>query len=133
MLSARTLVEDRIRGYDVGADQYLEKPFELELLLSMVRNLLVRRATRRGRRLSRTRAVCEFGRRADQFRHAPRRRSKARKSRLTHTEMKLLRYFVEHEGLVVTALAAAGARVGHEPLAHHAHGRQLHRQPAKVF
>ena len=44
MLSARTLVEDRIRGYDVGADQYLQKPFELEELLSMTRNLLARRA-----------------------------------------------------------------------------------------
>ncbi len=43
MLSARTLVEDRIRGYDVGADQYLQKPFELEELLSMTRNLLARR------------------------------------------------------------------------------------------
>ncbi len=43
MLSARTLVEDRMRGYDVGADQYLQKPFELEELLSMTRNLLARR------------------------------------------------------------------------------------------
>ena len=43
MLSARTLVEDRVRGYDVGADQYLQKPFELEELLSMTRNLLSRR------------------------------------------------------------------------------------------
>ena len=52
MLSARTLVEDRVRGYDVGADQYLQKPFELEELLSMTRNLLARRcevAPKRGR------------------------------------------------------------------------------------
>ena len=46
MLSARTLTEDRVRGYDVGADQYLAKPFELEELLSVVRNLLTRRAIR---------------------------------------------------------------------------------------
>ena len=44
ILSARTLVEDRVRGYDVGADQYLQKPFELEELLSMTRNLLTRRS-----------------------------------------------------------------------------------------
>ncbi len=44
MLTARTLIEDRVRGFDVGADQYLAKPFELEELLAMVRNLLVRRA-----------------------------------------------------------------------------------------
>ena len=54
MLSARTLVEDRIRGYDVGADQYLQKPFELEELLSMTRNLLARRAKRSPRPAART-------------------------------------------------------------------------------
>ena len=43
ILSARTLAEDRIRGYDVGADQYLQKPFELDELLAMVRSLLSRR------------------------------------------------------------------------------------------
>ena len=43
MLSARTLTEDRIRGFDVGTDVYLQKPFDLEELLSMVRNLMTRR------------------------------------------------------------------------------------------
>ena len=47
MLSARTLLEDRIRGFDVGADQYLQKPFDLDELLSIVRNLLGRRIARR--------------------------------------------------------------------------------------
>ncbi len=46
ILSARTLTEDRIRGMDVGADQYLEKPFDLDELLAMVRNLLSRRRAR---------------------------------------------------------------------------------------
>lgn len=40
MLSARTLAEDRSRGFDVGANQYLAKPFELAELLSRVKNLL---------------------------------------------------------------------------------------------
>ena len=30
ILSARTLAEDRKRGFDVGADQYLTKPFDLD-------------------------------------------------------------------------------------------------------
>ena len=40
ILSARTLAEDRTRGFDVGADQYLTKPFDLDELLSRVKNLL---------------------------------------------------------------------------------------------
>ena len=40
MLSARTLSEDRTRGFDVGANQYLVKPFELGELLARIKNLL---------------------------------------------------------------------------------------------
>ena len=40
MLSARTLSEDRTRGFDVGANQYMVKPFELQELISRIKNLL---------------------------------------------------------------------------------------------
>lgn len=40
MLSARTLSEDKARGFDVGANQYMVKPFELDELLSRIKNLL---------------------------------------------------------------------------------------------
>ena len=51
ILSARTLTEDRTRGFDVGADQYLTKPFDLDELLSRVRSLLLMhdRRTRRAK------------------------------------------------------------------------------------
>lgn len=102
MLSARTLAEDRTRGFDVGADQYLMKPFDLDELLSRVRNLLSRASRRRGQSagaaaLSRY----EFGDAKvnfDTFEAAVGKTT----MRLTYMELKLLRYFIEHEDRVVS-------------------------------
>jgi len=44
VLSARDAVEDRIRGLDLGADDYMVKPFDYEELLARIRGLLRRRA-----------------------------------------------------------------------------------------
>lgn len=44
ILSARDAVDDRIKGLDMGADDYLAKPFSLEELLARVRSLLRRQA-----------------------------------------------------------------------------------------
>jgi DNA-binding response OmpR family regulator len=42
ILSARDTVRDRIKGLDLGADDYLSKPFSLAELLARVRSLLRR-------------------------------------------------------------------------------------------
>lgn len=44
ILSARDAVEDRIRGLNLGADDYLPKPFSIDELLARVRSLVRRHA-----------------------------------------------------------------------------------------
>lgn len=97
MLSARTLAEDRIRGYDVGADQYLQKPFELDELLAMVRNLLARGQREPGGVRP---TVYEFGRARINF-DTYEATVGDQELRLTPIEMSLLRYFIENEGRVL--------------------------------
>jgi len=47
MLTARATVDDRITGFDAGADDYLTKPFSFRELLARVRALLRRDSQRR--------------------------------------------------------------------------------------
>lgn len=45
ILSARDAVQDRVTGLDVGADDYLSKPFSIEELLARMRSLLRRQSS----------------------------------------------------------------------------------------
>ena len=45
LLTAKSEIEDRIRGLDSGADDYLPKPFDMSELLARVRAMLRRRDT----------------------------------------------------------------------------------------
>jgi DNA-binding response OmpR family regulator len=42
MVTARDMVDDRVKGLDLGADDYLPKPFQIQELLARVRALLRR-------------------------------------------------------------------------------------------
>lgn len=101
ILTARDALEDRVRGLDRGADDYLVKPFELEELVARLRalhrrvrgaegselryddleiSLLKRQVTRAGRRI-----------------------------RLTAREFSLLEYFMRHADRVLTRSAIGQA------------------------
>lgn len=99
MLTARTLVEDRIRGFDAGTDVYLQKPFDLDELLSVVRSLL----SRRGHRSPPDEAheQFRFGSNTVNFDTWEAQHGETA-VRLTNLEMKLLKYFVDHEGSVIS-------------------------------
>ena len=102
ILSARTLTEDRTRGFDVGADQYLEKPFDLDELISRVNNLLLsydRRAKGRMIHESERKQFC-FGRAEIDFEHFQA-KVDGKEVHLTQLEWKLLDYFELNEGRVI--------------------------------
>ena len=40
MLTAKNEIDDMMKGFELGADEYLAKPFELSELLARIRNLL---------------------------------------------------------------------------------------------
>ena len=104
ILSARTLAEDRTRGFDVGADQYMMKPFDLDEFLSRVKNLLRlhdRRAEKSaGPRMAAPLTTFAFGEAEVNF-ETFQATVRDEPVRLTQLEMKLLRYFIENAGRVI--------------------------------
>ncbi len=102
ILSARTLSEDRTRGFEVGANQYLTKPFELDEFLARVRNLLrlhgnapVSAAEEKNEQ------IYQLGNAVVDFRTFEVTRN-GEVVVLTSLEMKLLRYFIRRENEIVT-------------------------------
>jgi DNA-binding response OmpR family regulator len=94
MLTARDAERDKIRGLDVGADDYLTKPFSFGEFLARVRALL-RRDT-----LTRSSLMRVGDLELDTAAHEVRRRS--RDIALSAREYALLEYLVHHAGQVVT-------------------------------
>ncbi|MGH7894493.1 MAG: response regulator [Candidatus Binatia bacterium] len=94
LLTARAALSDKVAGLDVGADDYLTKPFAVEELLARVRALLRRGTPTATPVLSLadlsldpvTRAVTRTGRRID----------------LTAREYALLEFFLRNRGRVVS-------------------------------
>jgi DNA-binding response OmpR family regulator len=94
MLTARDAVEDRVKGLDLGADDYLPKPFELSELLARVRALVRRDRVHRTRVIRLGEVVIDTG--ARQVTVA------GREVHLTSREYTLLEALASHEGRPLT-------------------------------
>lgn len=96
MLTARAQTQDRIRGLDLGADDYLVKPFSLDELLARIRALL-----RRGKRFTEITHPQRWGDVEVDFARCTVSVA-GRPVRLTAKELSMLRLLVEAEGEVVS-------------------------------
>jgi two-component system OmpR family response regulator len=102
ILSARTLSEDRTRGFDVGANQYLAKPFDLDELLSRVRNLLTHHARRHQRARPAPAGLTTFEFNAAKIDFPQYELTVDGKSvQLTKREWEILAFFVQNEGRLI--------------------------------
>jgi two-component system alkaline phosphatase synthesis response regulator PhoP len=105
MLTARGAVADRVRGLRLGADDYLQKPFEMSELLARIHALL-RRAAPAGR-------VLEIGRARVDF-TAGTVTADGRPVDLPAQALRLLEYLVAHSGQAVTRDTLLGEVWGHK-------------------
>ncbi|MDT1956927.1 response regulator transcription factor [Carnobacterium divergens] len=95
ILSARTTVEERIHGLKVGADDYLNKPFDFDELTIRVKNLLQREFKKRPSKIS----FCGLsldtsGKKVE---------NGQTDLQLTKKEYAILEYLVFHQGQVISA------------------------------
>lgn len=94
VLTARSTIEDKVKGLDLGADDYLTKPFELDELLARLR-ALVRRGHHQKNPVLKVHDL-----EIDTAAHTVKRRGKS--IRLTPREYRLLEFLARHQGKVVS-------------------------------
>ena len=94
MLTAKDSVEDRVRGLDAGADDYLTKPFSFAELLARVRALARRHKGAESEQLKVGGVTLDPGT-YEVFRGG-------KKIALSATEFRLLKYLMENSNRVVT-------------------------------
>jgi len=96
MLTARSEEADRVRGLDLGGDDYVTKPFSVPELMARVRALLRRASSASG-----VPATLRFGQAEVDFRRYEAHRE-GRPVEMTRKEFALLQFLASREDTVVT-------------------------------
>ncbi len=99
MLTARTRVEDKIKGLESGADDYITKPFNLEELLLRLKGMLKRKAWYREATVDLPLYI--FGKNEINFENLQC-KGEHEELRLTPREAMVLKYLVDHKGKIVS-------------------------------
>jgi DNA-binding response OmpR family regulator len=102
MLTARSAAEERVRGLDSGADDYMPKPFVLPELLARVRSALRRSGWRQQDTPAEdVRGTLRFGAACINF-DTHEATAFDKPVRLTQLELDLIYYFAQHSGRVLS-------------------------------
>lgn len=96
MLTARDAVMDKVTGLDMGADDYVTKPFSIEELLARIRAALRKQTAQ----MQENGALSCADLQVDVSRHRVTRNGK--EIELTGREFSLLQYFMENKTIVLT-------------------------------
>ena len=102
MLTALGKPEDVLQGFEAGADDYLPKPFDLNVFLARVNGLLRRREWfRKESKSPKISEIVSVNNRLIDFKNLEL-RSETETIQLTLMEAKLLRFLIENEGNAVS-------------------------------
>ena len=130
IITARDAVADRVAGLDVGADDYLVKPFDLDELLARARAVIRRRAGRGNPEIVHGALSLDPARRQVLFRGAP--------VELSAREFAILEALMHEPGAVVSrdkleeAVYGWGAEVGSNTVEVHLHHLRRKLEPGLI-
>ncbi|GFN36177.1 response regulator transcription factor [Tepidimicrobium xylanilyticum] len=94
MLTAKTSEYDKVKSLDMGADDYIEKPFGIMELISRVKAVMRRTSRDRNNKLNFNEISINYGKRLVTV--------NGKEISLTHKEFELLTYLMKNQGLVLS-------------------------------
>ena len=95
MITAKDELEDKVLGFDVGADEYMTKPFEMEELLARLRALFRKDDTKKAETLIEFRDLS-----LNKEKREVKRSGEVKE--LTKKEFDVLTYLLENQGIVLS-------------------------------